>query len=329
MYFSIIIPTYNPKKYLPKLLSSIARNKCVDNIEVIISDDCSDEPFDDILSSFTTLHIEKISNDIHTGFPKDGRQHGAEVATGEWLCFADQDDYFVDNAFDKIKQFISENNVSNYLTGNFIVHNTDTDEYVLVDSTKAWTHGKFYEKVFWDKYNLKYDDVKYCEDTNLSTKVGCILITENVIPKEYNEPIYIWEKRSDSLSSNNYFLKSMPDYVKGTVSVIIDNMEKHKYDSNIIEKLAIKFIQTMYHIYFYYQSNELWPNKKEMFETLSILIPIFEKFKEITNTTSDDLINKTENDFCNLYSSTRLEDCGQVPFLEKITFREWIYDYLG
>jgi glycosyltransferase involved in cell wall biosynthesis len=49
MFFSIIVPTYNPRKFLPKLLDSIATNKILDDIEIILSDDLSTEPFDDIV----------------------------------------------------------------------------------------------------------------------------------------------------------------------------------------------------------------------------------------------------------------------------------------
>ena len=63
MFFSIIIPTYNPNTCLTKLLESIDSNYCIDDIEIIISDDCSTESFDDLLTPFSHLNIRKIVND--------------------------------------------------------------------------------------------------------------------------------------------------------------------------------------------------------------------------------------------------------------------------
>ena len=60
-FFSVIIPTYNPKEFLPRLLESIKHNDCLDKIEVIISDDCSTEPFDDVLEKFPEIHFNIIS----------------------------------------------------------------------------------------------------------------------------------------------------------------------------------------------------------------------------------------------------------------------------
>ena len=172
MFFSVIIPSYNPRPFLQRLLDSIVHNKCINEVEIIISDDCSTEPFDDIIKNYTNLNIRMISNEVHAGFPRNGRQHGADEAKGQWICFSDQDDYFVDNAFDKVKDFIEKNNVHNYLISNFIMEDTNNNLRTVEDGTKGWTHGKFYEKIFWDKYNMGYDKylMEYCRLNDMSTQ---------------------------------------------------------------------------------------------------------------------------------------------------------------
>ena len=59
MFFSVIIPTYNPKKYLNNILESITKSDCMDDIEVIISDDCSTEDFSDY-TYFVSLFSDGI-----------------------------------------------------------------------------------------------------------------------------------------------------------------------------------------------------------------------------------------------------------------------------
>jgi len=61
--FSIIIPTYNPNKYLPILLNSINMNNCLNEIEVIIVDDLSTESFDEIIKQYNKITIRKYSNE--------------------------------------------------------------------------------------------------------------------------------------------------------------------------------------------------------------------------------------------------------------------------
>ena len=89
MFFSIIIPTYNPKKYLNKLLNSIIKNNCLNEIEIIIVDDQSEEDFSDILLQYPKCHFKVIKNDHHYGFSRVGRQTGSEHAQGKWMVFAD------------------------------------------------------------------------------------------------------------------------------------------------------------------------------------------------------------------------------------------------
>lgn len=330
MFFSIIIPTYNPKDYLPVLLTSIQRNNCINDIEIIISDDCSDENFDDVLTSFSKLNIYKIQNEKHEGFPRLGRQNGVQKATGQWICFADQDDYYVDNGFDKIKNYIIDNNISNYLASDFIKHQEGTDEYIIMSGTHGWTHGKFYEKTFLDKYNLSYDDIQYCEDVNLSTKIGCVLIEENIPSNICHEPIYIWNQRGDSLSQRaDYFANSMPDYITGTIGVIIDHINKFKYNNDIADKLITKFFQTLFHIYFYSQSNVLYPDKRNALRIATTLLPICERFTSITNITAKDIVDKTYTEYQDIFAEARNNDYVQIPFIEHITFENWIFTYLN
>ena len=315
--------------FLPKLLNAISRNDCIDDIEIIISDDCSDEPFDDVLESFDNLNIQVIKNDKHYGFPKNGRQNGANAATGDWICFADQDDEYVDHAFDKMHEFITIHNLKNYVSSNFLMHTVGTDEYVIQGGDKGWTHGKFYEKSFWDEHDLRYDDVQYCEDINLTTKTGCIMITENIPMTILEEPLYIWNRRNDSLCEGDYFPKSMPDYIVGTMGVIIDYIERYRYDTDIAEQFCIKFIQTVYHVYFYFQSDILNKDRRIVLEAALVMLPFYERFKNVTGLTTDDIIHKTETDLIGLYAETRNSDCIQIPFTEKMTFAEWMKAYMN
>ena len=327
-FFSVIIPTYNPKNYLPALLESISNNECLKQIEVIISDDCSDEPFDDVLKQFKNVKINVITNDHHTGFPRTGRQHGAEEAKGIWFCFADQDDCFLDNAFDKLYQFINTVKPTNYIMTDFIEEQTETGQKILRNRKSGWTHGKFYEKAFWDKYGICYDSIKYCEDINLTTKLDCLITVEKINVYEFNEPLYIWKRRKDSLSDIEYFKKSMPDYIKATLGVIIEYVDKYVTDASVIGILNVKFIVALLHVYFYYQSKSLSESKQELFRSIFVLQPIFSRFKWITGFKNGDILGFLNNELIGIYNQTRYEDSRQIPFIEQIAFKDWLKLYL-
>ena len=317
MLFSIIIPTYNPRQYLPRLLESISHNECLNEIEVIISDDLSSEFFDDIIYNYS-LNIKVIYNDKHQGFPRAGRQHGADVANGKWITFIDQDDGFVDNAFDKVKQYIQDNNVTNYLISHFIVEDNDT--YTIQDGTLGWTHGKFFEKVFWEQHKLCYDDVQYCEDVDLITKMECLTYIESLPTFIMNEPIYVWNQHKDSLADLSYYINSMPDYVRSSLGVIMNYLKQNKDN----EQLQFHFILTLADIYFYLQGDAFINQDLIVKKTINIVKQLYEQFKQLYFYTNQDIINVVSTTLLEKYNKARAVAGEQIPFIEQITFKEWL-----
>ena len=180
MFFSMIVPTYNPRRWLPTLLDSVKNSFCYKEIEIILSDDCSDEPFEDVLEDYTDMNIRVIKNDKHYGYPRWGRQHGLEEATGDWICFSDQDDFWLDNAFDNVYKIIKRDKIHYYLVTNFYMRpekkeGQEQEKDIEMIQTLNWTHGKFYERKFIEENNIHYDETRYCEDINFSSQVDCHL----------------------------------------------------------------------------------------------------------------------------------------------------------
>lgn len=83
MKLSIIIPTYNEEKYLPKLLYSIKEQDFKD-YEIIVADAGSKDSTRDIAASNGC----KV---ISGGLPAIGRNNGAQSAEGDYLLFLDSD----------------------------------------------------------------------------------------------------------------------------------------------------------------------------------------------------------------------------------------------
>ena len=80
---SIIIPTYNEEKYLPKLLYSI-KEQDFNDYEIIVADAGSEDRTREIAESYGC----KV---IRGGLPAVGRNSGAAVSKGNYLLFLDSD----------------------------------------------------------------------------------------------------------------------------------------------------------------------------------------------------------------------------------------------
>ena len=86
---SIIIPTFNEERYLPKLLECI-KKQTWKNYEVIVADADSDDKTRQIAKKY---HCKIVKG----GFPAVGRNNGAKAAKGNILLFLDSDVQFDDN----------------------------------------------------------------------------------------------------------------------------------------------------------------------------------------------------------------------------------------
>ncbi|MEM0354399.1 MAG: glycosyltransferase [candidate division WOR-3 bacterium] len=82
-FISIIIPTLNEEKYLPKLLNSI-KEQDYKNYEIIVADANSTDKTIEIARSYGAIVIEG-------GKPAKGRNNGAKISNGEYLLFLDAD----------------------------------------------------------------------------------------------------------------------------------------------------------------------------------------------------------------------------------------------
>ncbi|WP_019507044.1 glycosyltransferase family 2 protein [Pleurocapsa sp. PCC 7319] len=91
LFFSIIIPTYNRPERLVSCLKAIALlDYPGDHFEVIVVDDGSETPLDDVIIPFKDNLNIKLLRQNNAG-PATARNKGAELAQGEFLAFTDDD----------------------------------------------------------------------------------------------------------------------------------------------------------------------------------------------------------------------------------------------
>jgi glycosyltransferase involved in cell wall biosynthesis len=97
-FFSIILPTYNRAHLLPKAIESVIGQTFTD-WELIVVDDGSTDNTKELIESFNESRIHYI---FQTNQERSAaRNNGISKAKGEYICFLDSDDYFLENKLER------------------------------------------------------------------------------------------------------------------------------------------------------------------------------------------------------------------------------------
>lgn len=191
---SIIIPHYNSPLKLKRLLDSIPNDE---DIEVIVVDDRSNKDLktlEEVKVEYGKQNIRFFDNDEPNKGAGTCRNIGMSKANGQWYLFADADDYFVGDFYDKAKSYFSSNNdivffkptswdeVKNEISTrhitysdlvlNFAKNKTSSSNILLLKYRFVTPCSKLIRAGFIKRENIKFDEVIASNDVMFSVKAG-------------------------------------------------------------------------------------------------------------------------------------------------------------
>ena len=105
MLISIIIPTYNRAKFLPRAIESVI-NQTFKDWELIIVDDGSTDKTSNVVKQYQDNRIRYIYQE--NSERSAARNNGIKHAKGKYICFLDSDDYYLSSHLEKLNNFIAE-----------------------------------------------------------------------------------------------------------------------------------------------------------------------------------------------------------------------------
>jgi len=106
---SVIINCYNGEKYLRETIDSVL-NQSYQNWEIIFWDNSSTDQSANILKSYKEDRIKYFYSDKHAQL-YDARNQAYEMSRGDFVCFLDTDDYFLNNYFEKQLKLFNDKDV--------------------------------------------------------------------------------------------------------------------------------------------------------------------------------------------------------------------------
>lgn len=175
---SIIIPTFNEEKYLPRLLESI-RDQSYNDYEIIISDNFSKDRTREIARSFGCKIVDG-------GLPGKARNNGARASNGDLLLFLDADVFMNNKDFLKLLLYKHKKKKFVMASGFILPDNKYFLDHLLMflgnifnflfQKIYRGVQGPymFVEKKYYDKVNGFDEEIFLGEDVDFSYRVSKI-----------------------------------------------------------------------------------------------------------------------------------------------------------
>lgn len=219
MKFSIILPIYKVEKYLRSCLNSIL-NQTYKDFEVILVDDGSPDSCPQICDDYSQRDNRVKVIHKKNGGQADARNVGLEAAVGDYICYVDSDDYFIDENVlqllaDKTKgnpDIVHYKNIEWLESDGSILpcpysFDVPTEERTIVEIYCDLIDRDAYYNSAWSKIirrkllmdnNIRFEKGIVGEDNEWYYHV--VMVAESLVLLD--EPLYVYRRRSGSTTTS-------------------------------------------------------------------------------------------------------------------------------
>ena len=209
---SVIVAVYNPGRYIDELIESLLGQSLPDDeYEVIFVDDDSTDGTRARVEQLAGEHdnIRSFHNTPNSGWPGKPRNIGIDAARGEYVFFADHDDWLPDQSLERMWDFATAND-SDLVIAKEVGHGHTVPWTLFLENIpraelgkdpllRLLTPHKLFRKSMLDEHGIRFPEGKVrLEDHLFVTKA---LFAADVISLYSDYACYHWVHRDDQNAS--------------------------------------------------------------------------------------------------------------------------------
>lgn len=218
---SIIVPVYNAEAYLNRCIDSILE-QTIQDFEVILVNDGSKDSSLAICKEYASQDSRVRVFSKPNGGVSSARNYAIEHATGEYIMFADADDWLDKDAIEKCYPYLPEHDMVKFglkshwgdgSISNMPVDNITTlkelQSTAIARNTLVGPCGMLIRKSFFDEHSIRFDsNLVYGEDWLVYGQLVFYIKTFKFLPEHL---AYNYNRCNDSSCTNNLTLEKLLD----------------------------------------------------------------------------------------------------------------------
>ena len=247
----IIVPCYNSNQlFLTRLLSSILCQGIVDECNVVLINDGSNEEYSQMYEYLTEIYnglglkTTLLTLDNNSG-PATARQFGIDNSHSEYIVFADSDDVFHSpNALEILRLCMNEE--TDIVSGMFleIMDHENTTTHSNTDT--VWLFAKLFKRSFLEKNNIRFTEGRRANEDSEFNFIAR-LYTDNIA--YVDDVTYEWRHDNiNSIANHDDRFYSMDQSFIGMCEIAIDLSKK--YGKEFPDKINELIVNRMIHAYY-------------------------------------------------------------------------------
>lgn len=276
---SVIIPVYKVEKYLDRCIRSVV-DQTYKNLEIIIVDDGSPDRCGIICDEWAKK--DKRIKIIHkeNGGLSDARNAGLDIASGEYICFVDSDDYIhsemYQRLYEKTKQYNADITICGFYRvsdpdgeiiccertfGDGLIDKKDALKYLCRHSSYLAVWNKLYKRSLF--HDLRFPKKKLEEDVFVMPR----LYDKSEIILSVPDSYYYYVMTANSISRCVKTVKNL-DGVEGYYNMLL--FCENKGYTCLLNEISAKMIDN--YMWNRNQISRIMPNEKKRLSEIKSMI---------------------------------------------------------
>ena len=211
-FFSVIMPAYNSSQHISAAVESVLLQNEKDFELIIIDDGSSDDTYEiacGLANNDSRISVKKLK---HIGV-SNARNHGIDMAKGEYILFIDADDYWQYDLLEKCRKNCLNDDLTlfgireDYYKGNKLIRSVNSSQsscekvqhlHFQIDMLSEYNFAspcnKVYVRGIIQKYNVRFSvDCVYLED--LKFNMDYLYHTDSICV--LNEDLYFYRLNAE------------------------------------------------------------------------------------------------------------------------------------